>query len=127
MPLKHEHLLVRAEINQPTRDLEEIKDWMRFLVEDMGMNILYGPFAMACDLEDNEGITAGCVLSTSHCMLHTWDKCKPAILQLDIYTCSELDLKVVWDALEPFEPIKIDYKFLDRETGLIEIEENYEY
>lgn len=121
MPLQHEHLLVRAEIDNPSRDLEQIKTWLKTLVEDMGMHILYGPFAMDCDLEDNEGVTAGCILSTSHCVLHTWDECSPAVMQLDIYTCSTLDLDLVWKALEPFQPTKIDYKFLDRENGLEEI------
>jgi S-adenosylmethionine/arginine decarboxylase-like enzyme len=112
---------VRAEVSSPPKELEVINSWIKNLIEDMGMNILYGPFSMNCDLKDNEGITAGAILSTSHCIVHTWDACSPAIMQLDIYTCSELDLNLVWDKLEQFDPIKIDYKFLDRENGLKEI------
>jgi len=123
MPLHHEHLLVRAEVSTPPKQLDEIKTWLRNLIQDMGMEILYGPFAMDCALEDNEGITAGAILSTSHCVLHTWDACEPAIMQLDIYTCSKLELDLVWNYLEQFKPIKVDYKFLDRETGLVEIME----
>jgi S-adenosylmethionine/arginine decarboxylase-like enzyme len=85
------------------------------------MQILYGPFAMYCELEHNEGMTAGCILSTSHCVLHTWDRGETPILQLDIYTCSDLDLEYVWKAIEFFGPTKVEYKFLDREHGLVEI------
>jgi S-adenosylmethionine/arginine decarboxylase-like enzyme len=121
MPLAHEHLVARAEIQHPPKNLEEVNDWLKDLIQDMGMNILFGPFSMSCDLENNEGITAGCILSTSHCVLHTWDACTPAVMQLDIYTCSKLNLDLVWSKLEQFGPRKIDYKFLDRETGLVEI------
>lgn len=126
MPLAHEHLIVRAEVDNPPQNLDEIKTWLKGLIKDMGMEILYGPFAMDCDLQDNEGITAGAILSTSHCVLHTWDACNPAIMQLDIYTCSELNLDLVWDYMSRFEPTKVDYKFLDRETGLVEIMEKHE-
>jgi S-adenosylmethionine/arginine decarboxylase-like enzyme len=121
MPLHHEHLIARAEVSAPPKNLQEVNTWLTDLIQEMGMNILHGPFSMSCDLENNEGITAGCILSTSHCVLHTWDACSPAILQLDIYTCSKLNLDMVWDKLETFKPLKIDYKFLDRETGLVEI------
>jgi len=40
---------------------------------------------------------------------------------LDVYTCGELDTNVVFDFLKQFDPVKIDYKYLDRETGLQEI------
>ena len=121
--LQHKHLIVRAEVNSPPFDETRIVVWLKKLVDDLGMNILYGPFAMRCDLEDNEGYTAGCVLSTSHCMLHTWDASNPAIMQLDIYTCSDLDLNVAWRAIKEFEPSKVEYKFLDRELSLIELDE----
>ena len=119
--LQHKHLIVRGELNKPPFELTQIENWLKQLVSDLGMNILYGPFAMRCDLENNEGITAGCVLSTSHCMVHTWDKVSPPIMQLDIYTCSDLDLNIAWKALDIFEPTKVEYKFLDREHSLIEI------
>lgn len=119
--LQHKHIIVRAEITNPPFDVTEIKSWLEKLVSDLGMNILYGPFAMYCELEHNEGMTAGCILSTSHCMLHTWDRCEVPILQLDVYTCSALDLDLIWKSIEVFNPVKVEYKFLDRETGLHEI------
>ena len=53
--------------------------------------------------------------------MHTWDECEPAMIQLDVYTCGELNTDVVFDFLKQFDPVKIDYKYLDRETGLREI------
>lgn len=119
--LQHKHVIVRAEISAPPFETGPVEDWLRKLISDLGMKILYGPFAMYCELEHNEGMTAGCILSTSHCVLHTWDKCEQPILQLDIYTCSYLDLQLVWDSIEVFKPSKVEYKFLDREHGLVEI------
>ncbi len=116
--LKHLHLLARCEVEKPPTNSAWIENWLGKLVEDLGMNILYGPFSMRCDLEENEGFTAGCVLSTSHCMLHTWDKSYPAVMQLDVYTCSELDPELIWKAIQQFKPVKIDYKLLDRESNL---------
>ncbi len=122
--LQHKHLLVRAEVDNPPFDPAQIIEWLTLLVSDLGMNILYGPFAMYCDLENNEGMTAGCVLSTSHCMLHSWDQIAKPIIQLDIYTCSDLDLNIAWKAMEIFQPTKVEYKFLDREHSLTLIEKS---
>lgn len=119
--LQHKHLILRAEINKPPFDTTEVEQWFRELVANLGMNILYGPKAMYCELEHNEGMTAFTILSTSHAVLHTWDRCEQPILQLDIYTCSEFNLDVAWNAIKVFEPGKIEYKFLDREHGLVEI------
>lgn len=119
--LQHKHVIVRAEIESPPFETRPVEDWLAQLVSDLGMNILYGPVAKYCELEHNEGMTAFCILSTSHCVLHTWDKCDKPIIQFDLYTCSELDLELVWSALEVFKPTKVEYKFLDREHGLTEI------
>lgn len=119
--LQHKHLILRAEINNPPFDTTEVELWFRDLVASLGMNILYGPKAMYCELDHNEGMTAFTILSTSHAVLHTWDRCEQPILQLDIYTCSDFNLDIAWNAIKVFEPGKIEYKFLDREHGLVEI------
>jgi len=53
--------------------------------------------------------------------MHTWDENDPSMLQLDVYTCGPLNTDVVFDFLKQFDPIKIDYKYLDRENDLKEI------
>lgn len=121
MPLKHKHVIVKADVNNPPFETGPVEEWLRKLISDLGMNILRGPHADYCELENNEGMTAMCILSTSHCVLHTWDKCEQPFIQFDLYTCSELDLELIWEALKFFDAFNIEYKFLDREHGLVEI------
>ena len=85
------------------------------------MKVLHGPVSVYCNKEGNRGITGFAIIETSHIALHTWDEIVPATLQLDIYTCSDLEINLVFEALSFFEPITLDYKFLDRENGFIDI------
>lgn len=120
--LVHKHLLVRAEISNPISNESTISDWLKNLISDIGMKILYGPVSVYCDKKGNQGITAFSLIETSHVALHIWDEGTPAMLQLDVYTCSELETDLVLKSLDLFHPLKIDYKFLDREKGFIEVE-----
>jgi len=116
--LEHKHVVVRAEVSAPPFDEARIVDWLRKLVDDLGMKVMMGPIAGYSPVVGNRGLTAAVVIETSHIVLHAWDEESPAMLQLDVYTCSKLDLDVVWTALAEFEPIKVEYKLLDREHGL---------
>ena len=40
MELKHKHLLVRAEVLEPPKDLKSTRKWMRNLIKDIDMKIL---------------------------------------------------------------------------------------
>jgi S-adenosylmethionine/arginine decarboxylase-like enzyme len=53
--------------------------------------------------------------------MHIWDEVSPALCQLDVYTCSEMDPNQVLPFLEVMEPTKVEYKFLDRESKFEEI------
>jgi hypothetical protein len=119
--LPHKHLLVRAEIANHISDTDKISSWISKLVETIQMKILHGPVSVYCDKSGNRGITSFVIIETSHIVLHTWDETTPATLQLDVYTCSELEIDSVFKALSIFQPITIDYKFLDREQGFSEI------
>lgn len=116
--LEHKHLIVRAELNNPPYDAHEIKQWMRELVDLIGMNILMGPYAVYSDMPGNQGLTAVTIIETSHIAMHVWDEADPALMQLDVYTCSKLDPADVFAALQIFEPTKIEYKYIDREHDL---------
>jgi S-adenosylmethionine/arginine decarboxylase-like enzyme len=121
MMTPHKHLLVRAEISNHVSDNDVISNWLKNLVDIIQMRILHGPVSVYCDKKGNKGITAFAIIETSHIVLHTWDETNPATLQLDVYTCSELEIGLVFNALSIFQPIIIDYKFLDREQGFVEI------
>ena len=70
--LEHKHLIVRAELNEPPYSSIEIKEWMKRLVDKIGMNILMGPYAVYSDMEGNQGLTAVTIIETSHIALHVW-------------------------------------------------------
>lgn len=117
--LEHKHLIIRAEIaNPPGADKEEyMVQWFMNLIESIDMKILRGPFVTYLDKEGNRGFTGVCIIETSHVAMHVWDEDSPGLMQLDVYTCGALDINIVFDKLQVFEPVKIDYKFLDREHG----------
>lgn len=119
--IPHKHLLVRAKISNPITDTDTIKTWISSLVDSIEMKVLHGPVSVYCDKTGNRGMTGFAIIETSHIALHTWDETDPAMLQLDVYTCSELDVEKVFKMLEVFKPIQLDYKFLDRESGFTEI------
>ena len=116
--LEHKHLIVRAELKEPPYSPHEIKLWMKQLVDRIGMNILMGPYAVYSDMEGNQGLTAVTIIETSHIALHVWDEAEPALMQLDVYTCSHLDINQVFESIQEWEPTKIEYKYIDREHEL---------
>lgn len=117
--LEHKHLIVRAELNNPPKCAEAIQDWMKSLVNQIDMKILMGPYAVYSDMVGNRGLTAVTIIETSHIAMHVWDECEPAMMQLDVYTCSTLNIQDVFKAIEPFEPVKAEYKYIDRENELV--------
>lgn len=116
--LEHKHLIVRAELQEPPKSVVAITEWMRELVDKIGMNILMGPYAVYSDMVGNQGLTAVTIIETSHIALHVWDEVDPALMQLDVYTCSALNIEDVFRAIEPFGPVKVEYKYIDREYDL---------
>jgi S-adenosylmethionine/arginine decarboxylase-like enzyme len=120
--LEHKHLIVRAELQDPPYSVIEIKNWMIDLVKAIDMNILMGPYAVYSDMPGNQGLTAVTIIETSHIALHVWDEVSPALAQLDVYTCSSLDIEDVFNAIKVWNPSKVEYKYINRETGLTLIE-----
>lgn len=116
--LEHKHLIVRAELNNPPKCSESIQDWMKTLVEKINMRILMGPYAVYSDMVGNRGLTAVTIIETSHIAMHVWDEVEPALMQLDVYTCSTMNIKDVFDALQEFAPQHVEYKYIDREHNL---------
>lgn len=122
MILKHEHLLVRAELYDAVRDQGAVEAWITDLIQAISMEILSGPFSIYSTMPGNTGITAGAILSTSHMMLHTFEDYDFNMLQLDLYSCSFIDVDLVVSKVkEFFKPYKVEFMFLDREHGLEEV------
>ena len=122
--MKHKHLIIRAECYNPPKYEQNLTDWVKALVRDIDMKILMGPFATYCDVTGNKGLTCVTIIETSHIAVHIWDEQRPSLVQVDVYTCGELDTQIVFDALNKWDPVKIDYKYLDRESQLIKVLDN---
>ena len=121
MAVVHKHLIIRAEVGNPLKEEQLAIEWMNKLVDKIGMKVMMGPFAKYLDVAGNRGLTSVAIIETSHIALHVWDEDKPALLQLDVYTCGPLDPYDVVEALREFHPVKIEMKYLDRENKLIEL------
>ena len=119
-PIKvHKHLIIRAEANRVPTDEEQLTEWLKDFIEFIGMKILMGPYVKYCKMEGNRGITGIAVIETSHIAIHIWDEPVPALIQMDVYSCADFDpYKIANKIKEDFDVVKIDYKYLNRETGL---------
>ena len=127
MQLDHKHLVLRAEVNNCPKEesLHEILSWMKSLIEKIDMKLMQGPSISYVDQPGNRGTTCMALIETSHIVIHIWDEPTPGILQLDIYSCKEFNLNEVILHLEEYFTIsKMQYKFLDRTTGMKIIEEH---
>ena len=87
--LIHKHLLIRAEVKNPPKENDDLLlvNWMRYLIQDIGMKLLFGPVTRYVDVEGNEGLTAIAMIETSHIAMHIWEKEDPPLVQLDVFTC----------------------------------------
>jgi S-adenosylmethionine/arginine decarboxylase-like enzyme len=103
-------------------DEEYAVDWMREFVDSIGMKVLMGPYAKFLDVPGNTGLTVAAIIETSHIVMHTWTEVNPALIQFDVYSCGEFDAEDVCKKIaKDFELTKIEYKYLNRETGLMDI------
>jgi S-adenosylmethionine/arginine decarboxylase-like enzyme len=119
--LVHKHLIVRAKVNRPPQDERWAETWVSELIDRIGMKALIGPFAKYLDVAGNRGLTVAAIIETSHIAMHVWDETDPALVQLDVYTCGPLDTNIIFEHIKAFDPVQVDYKYLDRENGLTEI------
>lgn len=114
----HNHLLLNGSSTRPPQDEALAIEWLRQLVESIGMKIIQGPYASYVTKEGNRGLTAIVMIETSHIALHVWDETDPAFIQFDLYTCSTLPIKKVIDNLvEIFGLTNYRYKVLERSEG----------
>ena len=119
-PIKvHKHLIIRAEANKVPTDEEQLTEWLKDFIDSIDMKILMGPYVKYCKMEGNRGITGIAVIETSHIAIHVWDEPNPALMQIDVYSCAEFDVDEIAEKIkQDFDVVKLDYKYLNRETGL---------
>ena len=120
--LVHQHLIVRGEVNKPLKSTNETLLFLEKIIHKLNMKAMYGPVAEYCYKVGNRGVTGFAIIETSHIAIHVWDESSPALVQLDIYSCSNINTEEIFKFFtSELEPIKMDYKYLDRETDLINI------
>ena len=122
MPVVHKHLIIRAETRKTPNDQKWAHTWLMELVNKIGMQICQGPITTYVNIPGNRGLTGLVIIETSHIALHCWDENDPGLLQLDVYTCGALPTDVIFEEIKQFDPVKVEYKFLNREKGLTEID-----
>ena len=117
----HKHLLVNAKVTNPMNTEEQGIEFLKFLVDQINMKIIKGPFASYVDAEGNKGLTAIVMIETSHIAFHIWDEPNPGLLQFDLYTCGTLDLEKTKTILKQYFNIESgEYVLYDRENGFVE-------
>ena len=119
-PIKvHKHLIIRAEANKVPTDEKQLTEWLKDFIDYIDMKILMGPYVKYCNVEGNRGITGIAVIETSHIAIHVWDEPNPALMQIDVYSCAEFNVDEIANKIKSdFDVVKLDYKYLNRETGL---------
>ncbi len=113
----HKHLIIKATgITQPIVRVHEGKKFLVDLVHKIKMNPVTKAQAVYVSELGNEGLTGSVNLATSHVAFHIWDKV--GLLMMDVYSCKEFDIQVVFDHIEDTMGISnIEYLVIDRETG----------
>ena len=122
MILVHKHLLIKAEVNEPIITEKKATVFLEKLISSIDMKIMFGPVARYCNMKGNRGVTAFSIIETSHVAMHIWDEVKPALIQLDVYSCAEMNPNKIIDTIKnELQATNIEYKFLDRENNFKEI------
>ena len=123
----HKHLIIRAEVEHPFVDPETTREWLKKVVDAIGMKITVsgGPHVDYVDVPGNCGIAGVVMIETSHCSIHIWDQQQPPLVQMDVYSCKDYDPKIVIDLLDDMKVTKMDWLVIDRkdmsltDTGMI--------
>ncbi len=112
-------MIIRAEVLNPPTNENTASNQIQTLIDRIGMKVLMGPFAKYVEMKGNRGLTVAAIIETSHIVLHSWDETDPALIQLDVYTCGAFDPRTVFEWVEEYyNPVKMEYKYLDREHAL---------
>jgi len=120
--LVHKHLIFRAEAVSPPMEEKYLTDWLYDFIKSINMKVLMGPYVIYHNVPGNRGITGAAIIETSHIVMHVWDEPSPALMQFDVYSCGEFNPETICKKIKKdFEITKIEYKFLNRETGLVDI------
>jgi len=112
--LFHQHLLIRAYVENPPVKEEILNQWMTELVSDIGMKVVVPAKSKYVDAEGNEGLTGSINIETSHMAIHIWSKLNPARIEMDVYSCSCFEEETILKKLNEFGLVKYHSMMVDR-------------
>ena len=121
--LQHKQLLLKGYIKNVPNKSEygafKMKQWIKKFIMKNGMKIQEEPIVSYVNDKGNKGMTACCLLKTSHMAFHIWDEQDPALIQFDFYTCGDLNVdKAVELINKKFSFTNYEYKVIDREKNI---------
>jgi S-adenosylmethionine/arginine decarboxylase-like enzyme len=102
MAIKHLQQIIIGQVTNPPIDVDVVKQFMRDLVEAIGMKRLIEPQAVYVEAVGNKGMTSCVLIETSHIAWHVWDEQTPGLLQFDLYTCGDLNPDQVLSIVKDF-------------------------
>lgn len=113
--LFHQHLLIRAYVENPPEKEEVLNKWMTELVSDIGMKVVVPAKSKYVDAKGNEGLTGSINIETSHMAIHIWSEETPlAKLEMDVYSCACFDTQTILSKLDEWGLIKYHSVMVDR-------------
>lgn len=122
MAVKHLQQIIIGQVTKPPTDVDVVKQFMRDLVEAIGMKRLIEPQAVYVEAVGNKGMTSCVLIETSHIAWHVWDEESPGLLQFDLYTCGDLIADQVLEIVKDFFGLTTySMKVFDRAEELIEL------
>jgi len=94
MVIKKKSFVFRA-LN-PIANVNENDAFVKNIAKIINMDIISGPHSLYIKDKGNEGVSSVTIIKTSHICVHSWDKLKPGLIHLDIFSCKNfrvLDIK----------------------------------
>ncbi len=112
--LFHQHLLIKAYVNNAPSDCTTVEQWLEDLVHKIGMKVVIPARAVNVITPGNSGPTAQVGLETSHAALHIWNEETPHMLQMDVYSCKSFDTDAVIEKIKEWDLITYESMTIDR-------------
>lgn len=121
--LEFKHIMVRAIVKNPLKDIDELKAWSLGVIDAVNMKLAEipgekNPIAWNCDIPGNEGMTLVAVIETSNLAYHDWKVDNGTMVELDLFSCGPFTTEQVIGEVMKLSPISLEYKFFDREHSL---------
>ena len=110
----HRHLLVSSICMKPPKTRHHVSQFLKKVVETVGMEIIAGPITAQVTEEGNRGPTGAVVLATSHSSIHSW--VETGRVEFDIYSCCHFEVEPVLNLFDQFKPTFIKQQLINRDN-----------